>query len=111
MFTYTIYLLVIWFIGVVWCSGQNKRIAPLSVFHGCINKGLTALTPEIDCDQTAWAYLPSRLQNTAQLSNFGKTWVSQSNVWDTSAAPSGTKREWYVCVNIHKVRIQYKLHS
>jgi hypothetical protein len=33
--------------------GQNKRIAPLSFFHGCRTKGLTAITPEIDYDQTA----------------------------------------------------------
>jgi hypothetical protein len=22
-------------LGLVWCPGQNKRIAPLSFFHGC----------------------------------------------------------------------------
>jgi hypothetical protein len=41
---------------LVWCPGQNKRIAPLSFLHGCrkkATKGLTVLTPEIDCDQTA----------------------------------------------------------
>jgi hypothetical protein len=40
----------------VWCPGQNKRIAPLSLFHECrkrATKGLTALTPEVRCDQTA----------------------------------------------------------
>jgi hypothetical protein len=25
---------------IVWCSGQNKRIAPLSFFHGCRNRRL-----------------------------------------------------------------------
>jgi hypothetical protein len=41
---------------LVWYPGQNKRIAPLSFFHGCRNKAtkvLIAFTPEIDCDQTA----------------------------------------------------------
>jgi hypothetical protein len=33
-------------------SGQTKRIAPLSFFHGC-TKGLQELIPGIDCDQTA----------------------------------------------------------
>jgi hypothetical protein len=37
---------------LVWCPGKNKRIEPHSFFHGCrkATKGLTALTPEIDCD-------------------------------------------------------------
>jgi hypothetical protein len=65
----------------MWCPRQNKRIAPLSYFHECHNmrqatKGLTALTPEIDCDQTAIG-LQSRLQYSWQLSNFGKTGVSK----------------------------------
>jgi hypothetical protein len=36
-------------------------IAPLSLFHGCRKKcakGLAALTPEIDCDQTAMGLTP-----------------------------------------------------
>jgi hypothetical protein len=43
----------------MWCPGPNKRIAPLSVFLSSsmdvvkATKGLTALTPEIDCGQTA----------------------------------------------------------
>jgi hypothetical protein len=32
-----------------WCTGQNKRTA----LSQKATKGLTALTPEIDCDQTA----------------------------------------------------------
>jgi hypothetical protein len=49
-------------------TGQNKRIAPFS-FHEChkatlssdnllATKRLTALTPEIDCDQTAMGSPP-----------------------------------------------------
>jgi hypothetical protein len=30
--------------------------------------------------------------------NFGKTWVFRRYIWDTSATPSGIKREWYVCM-------------
>jgi hypothetical protein len=33
------------------------------------------------------------------ITNFGKTWVSRRNIWDTSATPSGIKREWYVCIH------------
>jgi hypothetical protein len=29
--------------------------------------------------------------------SFGKTWVSQRNILDVSATPSGINREWYVC--------------
>jgi hypothetical protein len=32
------------------------------------------------------------------LSNFGKTWASPSDICDASAAPSGIKHEWYVCM-------------
>jgi hypothetical protein len=42
---------------LVWWPGQYKRIAPLSIFHGC-RKGLIAFTPEIDCDQTAMGLPP-----------------------------------------------------
>jgi hypothetical protein len=41
---------------LVWCPGQNKRIAPLSFLHGI--KGLIALTPEIDCNKTAMGLPP-----------------------------------------------------
>jgi hypothetical protein len=39
----------------VWCPGQNKRISPLFPPWMWLKatKGLTALTPEIDCDQAA----------------------------------------------------------
>jgi hypothetical protein len=38
----------------VWRPGQNKRIAPLSFFHGCRKRrGLIAFALEIDYDQTA----------------------------------------------------------
>jgi hypothetical protein len=45
----------------VWCLGQNKRIVPLSFFHGCrkmVTKGLIVFTPEIDCDQMAMGLRP-----------------------------------------------------
>jgi hypothetical protein len=46
--------------SLVSCPGQNKRIAPLSFFHGCqATKGLIALTPEVNCDQTAMGFPPS----------------------------------------------------
>jgi hypothetical protein len=46
--------------GLVWCPGQNKRIAPLSFFHGCRKRRLKdeALTHEVDCDQTAMGLPP-----------------------------------------------------
>jgi hypothetical protein len=47
---------------VVWCPGQNIRIAPLFFLHGCLRRlktnGLIGLTPEIDCDQTAMGLPP-----------------------------------------------------
>jgi hypothetical protein len=41
-------------INYVWCPGQNKRIAPLFLpwMSQKATKGITALTLEIDCDQT-----------------------------------------------------------
>jgi hypothetical protein len=41
--------------GLVWCSGQNKRIAPLTSSMDVVkaSKGLIAFTPETPCDQTA----------------------------------------------------------
>jgi hypothetical protein len=45
--------------GLVWCPGQNKRIAPLSFLHGCRKRrGLMALTPEIGCNKTAMGLPP-----------------------------------------------------
>jgi hypothetical protein len=38
------------------------------------------------------------------IANFGKTWLSLRNIWDTSATPSGIKREWYVYVCIYVIR-------
>jgi hypothetical protein len=76
----------------VWCPGQNKRIAPLSFLHGLI-----ALTPEIDYNKTAMG-LPPVTSVVFLITKFGKTWVSRRNIWDTSATPSGIKREWYVCM-------------
>jgi hypothetical protein len=45
------------FICLVWCPEQNKRIAPLSLFRGC-RKRVIAFTPQIDCDQTAMGLPP-----------------------------------------------------
>jgi hypothetical protein len=38
----------------MWCPGQNKRIAPISLpwMSQKATKGLIAFTPEIDCDQS-----------------------------------------------------------
>jgi hypothetical protein len=44
------------------------------------------------------------------IANFGKTWASRSNIWVASAAPSGIKREWYVCMHVkwfHRVVYMY----
>jgi hypothetical protein len=60
------------------------------------DKGLTTLALEIVCDQTAIAYYLSRLQYFSKLSSFSKTWVSQRNLCDVSATPSGIDRDWYV---------------
>jgi hypothetical protein len=66
--------------GLVWCPGQNKRIAPLPFFYGCRKetKGLTALTSEIDCDQAAIG-LP---HHVCSIHNFDKTWASRRNICD-----------------------------
>jgi hypothetical protein len=61
--------------SLVWCPGLNKRIA---------SKELTALTPEIDCDQTAMGLPPV---TTAVL----------------LIKVTGIKRERYVCTIIFKV--------
>jgi hypothetical protein len=48
-------------LSLVWCPGQKKRKAPLPFFHGSWEKAtkrLTALPPEIDCDQTAMGLPP-----------------------------------------------------
>jgi hypothetical protein len=42
--------------SLVRCRVQNKRITPLSVFHGKATKDLIAFAPKIDCDQTAIGY-------------------------------------------------------
>jgi hypothetical protein len=42
-----------------------------------------------------WAYHLPRLQYFICIV-FGKTWASRTNIWDTSANPSGIKREWYI---------------
>jgi hypothetical protein len=39
---------------LVRCPGQNKRIAPLSFFHGCRKVPL----PKIDCGQTTMGLSP-----------------------------------------------------
>jgi hypothetical protein len=31
---------IVCLLGLVWCSGLNKRIAPLSFFHGCRKRRL-----------------------------------------------------------------------
>jgi hypothetical protein len=38
------------------------------------------------------------VQWSSYLTNFDKTWVFWRNIRDTSATPSGIKREWYVCI-------------
>jgi hypothetical protein len=43
----------------------------------------------------------SRLQYSSQLSNFGKTWASQS-------ISEGIKREWYVC-NYQKILMRNRM--
>jgi hypothetical protein len=87
------------------CPSQNKRIAPLSFFHGCPKTtiGLIAFIPEVDCDQMAMG-LPAVTSAVffIMANNFGKTWVSRRNVCCASATPSGIKREWYVKCEYHK---------
>jgi hypothetical protein len=40
---------------------------------------------------------------SSQLSNFGKTWASRSNICDASATPPGIKRDCYVCMYVTDV--------
>jgi hypothetical protein len=58
-----------------------------------------ALTPEIECSKTAMG-LPPVTFAVFFLANFSKIWVSRRNIWNTSASPSGIKREWYVYGNV-----------
>jgi hypothetical protein len=70
----------------VWCPGQHIRITPLSFFHGCRKRRLKD-----------WWHL--HLWWTA----IRRRWayhLSRRNIWDASAAPSGIKHEWYVCMYI-----------
>jgi hypothetical protein len=49
------------FIGLVWCLGQKKRIAPLPISSIDVvkaTKGLTAFTSEIDYDMTPMGLSP-----------------------------------------------------
>jgi hypothetical protein len=51
-------------VGMTWCLRENKRIAPLSFFHGYRKRQQNdkelgiAITPEIGCDQTAMRLPP-----------------------------------------------------
>jgi hypothetical protein len=79
---------------------QNKRVTSLFLpwMSYKTTKGLTALTPEVDCDQTAIGLPPVTSAVFLIASNFGEMCVSRRNIWDVSATPSGMKREWYVCM-------------
>jgi hypothetical protein len=63
-------------------------------------KGLTALTPEMDCDwQTAMGLPTVTFAVFFVVSDFGKMWAPwRRNIWYVSASPSGIKREWYVSI-------------
>jgi hypothetical protein len=45
-----------------------------------------------------WPYPAGRRGLWYQIFFFDKTWASRSNIWDSSATPSGIKRAWYVCI-------------
>jgi hypothetical protein len=49
----TILCMLYTYSSLVWCPGQNKRIAPLSSMDVVKELGIITLTPEINCDQTA----------------------------------------------------------
>jgi hypothetical protein len=64
---------------------KNSTVLPSSK----ATKGLTALTSEMDCDQTAMNLPPV----TSAVCLIAKSFW---NILDVSATPSGIKSEWYL---------------
>jgi hypothetical protein len=76
-------------LSLVWCPGQNKRIAFLPFFDGSHKR---RLEDHLNL-RLRWAYHLSHLQYFSQLSHFGKMRVSRRNIRNVSVTPSGVKRE------------------
>jgi hypothetical protein len=72
-------------------------------------KGVTAFTPEIDCDQAAMGLPPV----TSAVFLIAKQFLQNEGVWekypDASATPSGIIHEWYKCMYVKKITLlQYE---